>query len=110
MSAFDELVASLTVGPALPGALCRGCAPMFDNELDGENRTTKQQRHRAVVQICSACPALDTCHSWSADEPVWKLNGVVGGEIRAPVGNAANAPRGATKGISAKSATARRLT
>ncbi|SNS40021.1 hypothetical protein SAMN05421642_102219 [Rhodococcoides kyotonense] len=80
---------------------------MFDNDLDGENVTAKRQRHQAVVQICQACPALEACRAWSAVEPMWRVNGVVGGEIRAPAGSEASAPRGVTKGIRANTSTRR---
>jgi hypothetical protein len=58
--------------PDLPGAACRGTAPMFDEDHD----------EGAALALCSHCSALQPCPAWfDALAPRERPEGVVAGLI-----------------------------
>lgn len=82
MSAFDDLIAALTVGPALPGARCRGRHELFDPPEHDEGPPKQRQRQATALPICNACPALDPCKTWLESLPKDRRpQGVVAGLV-----------------------------
>ncbi|MDV6292246.1 WhiB family transcriptional regulator [Rhodococcus aetherivorans] len=51
------------VDPRLQGARCAGRAPMFDDDLPGENPETRSARLADAARICRGCPVLSACRT-----------------------------------------------
>ncbi|MCV7285354.1 WhiB family transcriptional regulator [Mycolicibacterium wolinskyi] len=65
-----DLVAAIVRGtPALPGALCRGQADLFDAQWSSTAS--------AAAELCHMCPDLAPCRQWAATER--NLHGVIAG-------------------------------
>ena len=54
---------------AMPGAACRGHAPLFDETLHGETEAEQTERHERARAMCSRCPALEQCATAVATIP-----------------------------------------
>ena len=72
---LEGLFGALKGIPHLPGALCRGEAPLFDHADDPGTA-------EHCAQICRRCPELVPCRSWAATLSNRQLSGVVGGVVR----------------------------
>lgn len=82
---FADLLSALRGVPDLPGAKCRGKYDLFDPARDDEDAPDAERRHRAALEVCAGCPALDACGAWleslrTEDRPL----GVIAGRIRRP--------------------------
>lgn len=69
----EDFFAVIAAFPRLPGAACKGRAPMFDDG-DGEEA--------AAVALCASCSALQPCRAWFYSlPPNRRPEGVVGGLV-----------------------------
>lgn len=73
-----ELLALPTT--SLPGAACRGFAPLFDDWLDDENLEDRADRHRVARRVCRHCPAREPCAASVPSLPR-STGGVWGGRV-----------------------------
>ena len=72
---------NIVLGPALPGAACKGHAPLFDNLIDGESHPDRIYRHRRALDICETqCPIQEQCHERRLAKPELG-EGIWGGEL-----------------------------
>jgi len=94
VTAAEELLAALTSDVGLDGAACRGRAPLFDLDVDGESSEERDDRHETAQRICRTCSVLDTCRSTIATLPP-RTEGVWAGHLH--TGSAART----TKALSA---------
>lgn len=81
MTAADELLAALASDVGLDGAACRGRAPLFDAEIDGESSDERDERHETTQRICRTCSVLNACMSTIATLPP-RTDGVWAGVLR----------------------------
>lgn len=82
-------LAAVLLGPALPGAACRGRAPEFDVDLPGETDEQREQRHAKARAICARCPARRACAA-ALDNAPGDVTGVWAGRV---VGRPGRPPR-----------------
>ncbi|GAB7144420.1 hypothetical protein [Mycobacterium riyadhense] len=91
MSAAD-LFAALGGTPTLPGALCKGQAPVWDEALPPQRDPDPDdtaQRLSFAMAACRRCPALTPCRAWLASLPPRKRpTGVVAGQLHPTNGKA----------------------
>lgn len=81
---WNELVSALARVPALPGAVCRSRAPLFDATHDVAETPEQRTTRISVAQaLCGGCPALVECRDW-AHQQIGELSGVVAGELYEP--------------------------
>lgn len=58
------------LGPNLPGAACKGRAPLHDDVIAGESETDRADRHQRAVTVClRCCPVLNACRAAVATLP-----------------------------------------
>jgi len=58
------------LGPSLPGAACKGRAPMFDGDLlPDESLEDREARLACAVRVCGRCPALVQCSALLTELP-----------------------------------------
>lgn len=75
-TAISDLLGYLAALPALPGAACKGRAPLFDGETTGD-------RIQAERLCRDACPSLGRCGRWVASlSPSRRPSGVIAGRYR----------------------------
>ena len=67
--AIGARLAAELLGPALPGAACRGRAPRWDLELAGEAPHAQARRHEEAIAACRTCPARLACAATVGDLP-----------------------------------------
>jgi hypothetical protein len=70
---IDLLARIMRPTVSLPGAACRGKAPMFDADA------TPEQREQAA-QVCAGCPVAKRCAEWSAAQPN-NVSGILSGTL-----------------------------
>lgn len=81
---WNELVSALASVPALPGAVCRSRAPLFDATHDvAETSEQCTARITEAQALCNQCPALADCREW-AHQQTGELSGVIAGELYEP--------------------------
>lgn len=81
---WKELVSALASVPALPGAVCRSRAPLFDATHDVAETPEQCAARIAQAQaLCNQCPALADCREW-AHQQTGELSGVIAGELHEP--------------------------
>ncbi|HIW68883.1 MAG TPA: WhiB family transcriptional regulator [Candidatus Dietzia merdigallinarum] len=66
-------------GPWAADAACGGRWGLFDPRDTRETKDAFQARVRAAEAICSACPVLQDCRSWTEGTPRAKVAGVLAG-------------------------------
>jgi len=88
------LLAALAPADGLTGAACRGRAPLFDLDVDGETSDERDDRHETAQRICGTCSVLNACRSTIATLPP-RTDGVWAGVLRT------GRTRQATKALSA---------
>lgn len=49
--------------PDLPNAACRDMAGLFDDHIEGEDRSQKAQRYAEATRVCQLCPELAACRA-----------------------------------------------
>lgn len=77
-----ELFDAGMLGPALPGAACRGRAPGWDLDVAGETAEQQQQRLTSAAEVCrTSCRAFVACAAALPDVPR-SFAGVWAGEVR----------------------------
>jgi hypothetical protein len=88
VSPLDRLLVELAGAPALPGAACKGMAPLYERTVDErrvDGRPTKTELENArseALGLCNACPALDRCRAWLDSQRVTRRpRGVVAGQV-----------------------------
>jgi hypothetical protein len=75
VSALDGLLDAIAAGPNLERGLCVSQWELFD---DTDDPAAVEQ----ATALCSECPVLAVCASWSAGFSANDLSGVVAGEVR----------------------------
>lgn len=76
---LDGLVGALAGIPSLPGARCRGRAPLFDCDDDDPEII------QYAIWQCRACPALADCRDWVTTlRPSQRPSGVTAAVMRRP--------------------------
>lgn len=75
----EQLVAAL-LGADLPGAACRGTAPLHDGDIAGEPEPVRTARHAAAVSMCTSCAAAVACRAAVSAAPPG-LSGVWAGRV-----------------------------
>lgn len=71
-------------GPAMPGAVCKNRAPLFDDQLPGEDVGACVMRLLKAQTLCRSCPAFTGCAQRRSDleeRDQWVL-GVWAGQIQ----------------------------
>jgi len=71
------------VDPRLTGARCRGHAPLFDDQLDGEAPEQRSQRLAYAARICRGCPVAGPCRIAASEHDA---HGMWGGHLHNPAG------------------------
>ena len=67
---MSAVLVDLLVGaPRLPQAACRGRAGLFDSHQADESDAEVAHRHRAAVDLCQQCSALNACLTWLCSLP-----------------------------------------
>lgn len=75
-------LAELLVDPQwLPGAACRGLAPLFDAEVRGETEQQRTDRHADAIECCFWCGARTRCADLAEQLPRAQRRGVWAGEL-----------------------------
>lgn len=49
--------------PDLTDAACRDLPGLFDDHIDGEDRSQKARRYASARMVCQRCPELDACRA-----------------------------------------------
>lgn len=57
------------LGPGLPGAACRGRAPLWDPEIEGESAQQRRDRLAYATAVCTGCPVRDRCRAVADELP-----------------------------------------
>lgn len=77
-----DLLTELASAPQLPGALCRGHAPEWDEPEAADDPDDTAERIEFAVSACCRCPALAPCAAWFDGLPATRRpGGVVAGRI-----------------------------
>jgi hypothetical protein len=85
MSQIDDILSAIGAAPALPGALCRNRAALFDPAARGEDPEVVAARHAQAQALCGHCVSLARCEDWYCSLPPSKRPaGVVAGVVREP--------------------------
>lgn len=75
------------LGPNLPGAACKGRAPLHDAVIAGESETDRADRHQRAVAVClRCCPVLAACRAAVATLPR-STTGVWAGRVLDGIGH-----------------------
>lgn len=94
---LTNLLASIGVAPALPGARCRGKHHLFDQAGEREDHEVAAERHQQALGLCRLCPSLAGCTTWFTSLPASRRpKGVVAGQLNTP--KPPGRPTGTTKG------------
>lgn len=64
------------LGPPMPGAACRGQAPNFDGEIDGETAAQRRVRLAYAARVCDRCPVRERCRLIADELPRGLRSGV----------------------------------
>jgi hypothetical protein len=70
----ELLAAMLRESPALPNALCRNDAALFDGDDPADIAD--------AIELCLCCPVLERCRAHHSKLPPKAVSGIVGGEYR----------------------------
>lgn len=84
MSAISEVLDTIGLVPALPGARCRGRHQLFDPPDRNEDPSAVKYRHDQALALCGSCPAFASCRAWldqlpDAQRPDGVIAGIVNG-------------------------------
>lgn len=78
------LIRILSDTAGLEDAACRGRGELFEprDHNRAETREQAHERHERAAWICTTCPVLDACTTWSKGEP--EHGAVVAGRVPPP--------------------------
>lgn len=77
----DTALPTITLGPNMPGAACKGLNPrLWDRDVDGETPTQRTARYEQAIPLCHACPAAARCLAYRLAHPEL-AGGIWGGRL-----------------------------